>query len=192
MDRLEGLADEPRPGAAQKITDEQVDAVIVKTSEEARRTMTRTGRRGRWPVRWGLNQTEVSRIWRAFGLKPHLVDTWKLSQNPPFIEKVRDVVGCIWDHRTKPWCWRSTSWVGLKRVDAIAGVTFLQPALRTRRARLRAPGSPRVRVVGLSGCSWCCSCPGCRDVVRPVAIAADRHLLRLEQRHPVLGWPRTG
>jgi hypothetical protein len=45
----------------------------------------------------GLNQTAISRIWRAFGLKPHLVDTWKLSKDPQFIEKVRDVVGLYLD-----------------------------------------------------------------------------------------------
>jgi transposase len=92
-DRLEGLSDEPRPGAARTITDEQVEAVIVKTLEEkpasgdthwSTRSMARDT---------GMSQTAISRIWRAFGLKPHLVDTWKLSKDPQFIEKVRDVVG---------------------------------------------------------------------------------------------------
>ena len=92
-DRLEGLSDQPRPGAARTITDEQVEAVIVKTLEEkpangdthwSTRSMAREV---------GMSQTAISRIWRAFGLKPHLVDTWKLSTDPQFIEKVRDVVG---------------------------------------------------------------------------------------------------
>src|SRR3954452_4029887 len=92
-DRLDGLADEPRPGAARKITDGQVEAVIVKTLEEAP-----SNHDTHWSTRSmaravGLNQTAVSRIWRAFGLKPHLLDTWKLSKDPQFIEKVRDVVG---------------------------------------------------------------------------------------------------
>src|SRR6266498_2841817 len=96
-DRLEGLSDEPRPGAARKITDEQVEAVIVKTLEEAP-----TNNDSHWSTRSmaravGLNQTAVSRIWRAFGLKPHLVDTWKLSTDPLFIDKVRDVVGLYLD-----------------------------------------------------------------------------------------------
>jgi transposase len=91
--RLEGLSDEPRPGAARTITDEQVEAVIVKTLEEqpangdthwSTRSMARSV---------GMSQTAISRIWRAFGLKPHLVDTWKLSTDPQFVEKVRDVVG---------------------------------------------------------------------------------------------------
>jgi hypothetical protein len=45
----------------------------------------------------GMSQSAVSRIWRAFGLKPHLVQTWKLSTDPQFIEKVRDVVGLYLD-----------------------------------------------------------------------------------------------
>ena len=96
-DRLAGLSDEPRPGAARKITDEQVEAVIVKTLEEAP-----ADNDTHWSTRSmaravGLNQTAVSRIWRAFGLKPHLVDTWKLSKDPQFIDKVRDVVGLYLD-----------------------------------------------------------------------------------------------
>jgi transposase len=95
--RLEGLADEPRPGQPRKITDEQVEAVIVKTLEQ-----TPPNNDTHWSTRSmakavGLNQTAVSRIWRAFGLKPHLVDTWKLSNDPQFIEKVRDIVGLYLD-----------------------------------------------------------------------------------------------
>jgi transposase len=91
--RLEGLSDEPRPGAVRTITDEQVEAVITKTLEE-----TPAGGDTHWSTRsmareTGMSQTAISRIWRAFGLKPHLVDTWKLSKDPQFIEKVRDVVG---------------------------------------------------------------------------------------------------
>jgi transposase len=96
-DRLEGLSDEPRPGAVRTITDEQVEAVIVKTLEEAP-----VGGDTHWSTRsmakaQGMSQTAISRIWRAFGLKPHLVDTWKLSKDPQFIEKVRDIVGLYLD-----------------------------------------------------------------------------------------------
>jgi transposase len=96
-DRLDGLSDEPRPGAPRKISDEQVEAVVVKTLEEAP---------GNGDTHWstrsmakavGLNQTAVSRIWRAFGLKPHLVESWKLSTDPQFIDKVRDIVGLYLD-----------------------------------------------------------------------------------------------
>jgi transposase len=90
--RLEGLHDEPRPGAPRTISDEDVERVIVKTLEETPRDATH------WSTRslassTGMSQSAVSRIWRAFGLKPHLVETFKLSPDPQFIEKVRDVVG---------------------------------------------------------------------------------------------------
>jgi transposase len=90
--RLEGLADEPRPGAARTITDEQVEQVLATTLETTPKDATH------WSTRslaraTGMSQSAISRIWRAFGLKPHLVDTFKLSTDPQFIEKVRDVVG---------------------------------------------------------------------------------------------------
>jgi transposase len=91
--RLEGLGDEPRPGQPRKITDEQVEEVIVKTLEREP-----PDQDTHWSTRsmagaTGLNQTAVSRIWRAFGLRPHLQETWKLSTDPQFIDKVRDVAG---------------------------------------------------------------------------------------------------
>ena len=91
--RLEGLTDEPRPGRPRTITDEHVEKVIAATLEQqppdgdthwSTRSMARSA---------GLSQTAVSRIWRAFGLKPHAVQTFKLSTDPYFVEKVRDVVG---------------------------------------------------------------------------------------------------
>ena len=95
--RLEGLTDEPRPGQPRKITDGQVEEVIVKTLEQ-----TPPNNDTHWSTRTmakavGLNQTAISRIWRAFGLKPHMVETWKLSTDPQFIEKVRDIVGLYLD-----------------------------------------------------------------------------------------------
>jgi transposase len=96
-DRLEGLTDEPRPGAPRKITDEQVERVITATLEQK-------PPRGdtQWSTRsmakaTGMSQSAISRIWRAFGLKPHLVQTWKLSTDPQFIDKVRDIVGLYLD-----------------------------------------------------------------------------------------------
>jgi transposase len=91
--RLGGLADAPRPGAPRKITDEQVEVLVTRTLTETGR-----GQDTHWSTRsmaaeTGLSQSSVSRIWRAFGLKPHLVETWKLSTDPEFIAKVRDVVG---------------------------------------------------------------------------------------------------
>jgi transposase len=90
--RLEGLADEPRPGAARTITDEQVEQVLVMTLETTPKDATHWSTRS-LARQVGMSQSAISRIWRAFGLKPHLVDTFKLSTDPQFIEKVRDVVG---------------------------------------------------------------------------------------------------
>jgi transposase len=90
--RLDGLTDEPRPGRPRTITDEQVDAVITKTLEGTPRDATHWSTRS-MAREVGLTQTAVSRIWRAFGLQPHRQDTFKLSKDPLFVEKVHDVVG---------------------------------------------------------------------------------------------------
>lgn len=90
--RLDGLADDPRPGAVRTVTDDLVEAVIVKTLEELPRDATHWSTRSMARAT-GMSQSAISRIWRAFGLKPHLVDSFKLSNDPQFIEKVRDVVG---------------------------------------------------------------------------------------------------
>jgi transposase len=91
--RLKGLSDEPRPGRPRTVTDEHVEKVITTTLEQqppsgdthwSTRSMARSA---------GMSQSAVSRIWRAFGLKPHTIQTWKLSTDPQFIDKVRDVVG---------------------------------------------------------------------------------------------------
>ena len=89
---LDGLHDEPRPGQPRKITDEDVERVIVKTLEEQPVNATHWSTRSMASAT-GLNQTAISRIWRAFGLKPHQTESFKLSPDPQFIEKVRDIVG---------------------------------------------------------------------------------------------------
>jgi len=91
--RQEGLGDEPRPGAPRKITDEQVELVIIKTLEERG-----PGEDTHWSARsmaaaTGMSQSAISRVWRTFGLKPNLTETWKLSADPQFTGKVSDVVG---------------------------------------------------------------------------------------------------
>jgi transposase len=90
--RLAGLSDEPRPGRPRVITDEQVERVMTKTLREMPR------QDARWSTRsmaeaTGMSQSAVSRIWRAFGLKPHAVETWKWCTDPLFVDRVRDVVG---------------------------------------------------------------------------------------------------
>ena len=90
--RLDGLTDEPRPGQPRKITDEQVEEVIVKTLETTPKDATHWSTRS-MAREVGLNQSAVHRIWKAFGLQPHRQETWKLSKDPLFVAKIRDVVG---------------------------------------------------------------------------------------------------
>lgn len=95
-DRLDGLVDERRPGRPRTVTDRQVEEVIVKTLE------TTPGDATHWSTRSmaaevGLTQSAVHRIWRAFGLAPHRQDTWKLSKDPQFVDKIKDVVGLYLD-----------------------------------------------------------------------------------------------
>jgi transposase len=90
--RLNGLLDEPRPGAPRKIGDDQVEAVVVKTLETMPKGATH------WSTRQmakasGLGRDSIHRIWRAFGLKPHLTEGFQLSNDPLLVEKVRDIVG---------------------------------------------------------------------------------------------------
>jgi len=93
VDRVDGLSDEPRSGRPRVISDEKINDVITLTLESSpprgdshwsTRSMAATA---------GMSQSTVSRVWRAFGLKPHVVQSWKLSTDPFFVEKVRDVVG---------------------------------------------------------------------------------------------------
>jgi transposase len=89
---LEGLNDEYRPGAPRKISDAEVERVVAKTLETTPKGSTHWSRRSMAKT-VGLSPDSIGRIWRAFGLKPHLVETFKLSPDPLFVEKVRDVVG---------------------------------------------------------------------------------------------------
>jgi transposase len=94
--RLDGLLGEPRPGRPRTVTDEQVEAVITRTLETTPVNATRWSTRS-LAAELGLSQSAVSRIWRAFGLQPHRQESWKLSRDPLFIDKVRDVVGLYLD-----------------------------------------------------------------------------------------------
>lgn len=91
-DRLDGLFDEPRPGAPRTVTDEQVEAVVVKTLESKPKGATHWSTRG-MAGNVGLGRTTIGRIWNTFGLQPHRTETFVLSKDPLLVEKIRDVVG---------------------------------------------------------------------------------------------------
>ncbi|MDS0133561.1 MULTISPECIES: IS630 family transposase [unclassified Amycolatopsis] len=99
-DRLDGLSDEPRPGRPRTITDDQVEHAVVTTLETKPANATHWSTRS-LAAQVGMTQSAVSRIWRAFGLKPHKVDTFKISKDPLFVDKVRDVVGLYLDPPAK-------------------------------------------------------------------------------------------
>jgi transposase len=90
--RLDGLLDEPRPGTPRRVADEEVERVLAMTLESAPKDATHWSTRSMAKA-CGLSQSSVSRIWRAFALQPHRSETFKLSKDPLFIEKVRDIVG---------------------------------------------------------------------------------------------------
>jgi transposase len=90
--RTDGLLDEPRPGAPRKISDTHVERVITLTLESKPKDATHWSTRA-MARRAGLSQSAISRIWRAFGLQPHRSESFKLSTDPLFVEKVRDIVG---------------------------------------------------------------------------------------------------
>lgn len=94
--RCDGLLDEPRPGRPRVVSDEQIKALITQTLESAPRDATHWSTRST-AEHLGLSQSMVSRVWRAFGLAPPKQDSWKLSKDPLFVEKVRDVVGLYLD-----------------------------------------------------------------------------------------------
>lgn len=90
--RVDGLLDEPRVGRPRQIQDEEVEAVVVRTLESKPEDATHWSTRGMAEAS-GLSHMTVSRIWRAFGLQPHRVETFKLSNDPQFVDKVQDIVG---------------------------------------------------------------------------------------------------
>lgn len=94
--RLDGLLDEPRPGAPRKITDADIERVVTLTLETTPSDATHWSTRS-MARRVGMSQSAISRIWRAFALQPHRTETFKLSADPLFIEKVRDIVGLYLD-----------------------------------------------------------------------------------------------
>jgi transposase len=130
--RLDGLLDEPRPGGPRSVSDEQVEAVIVATLERTPKDATHWSRAS-MAAESGLSRSTIGRIWKAFSLKPHLVDTFKLSNDPQFIAKVRDVVGLYLDppERALVLCVDEKS--GIQALDRSAPVLPMMPGMPERR-----------------------------------------------------------
>jgi transposase len=130
--RLEGLADEQRPGAPRKISDERIEELVVATLERTPRDATHWSRAS-MAAETGLSKSTIGRVWRAFGLKPHQVDTFKLSKDPQFIDKVRDVVGLYLDppERALVLCVDEKSQI--QALDRSAPVLPMMPGMPERR-----------------------------------------------------------
>lgn len=94
--RCDGLLDQPRPGRPRVVGDERIKELITATLDITPPDATHWSTRS-MAEHLGLSQSMVSRVWRAFGLAPHKQDSWKLSKDPLFVEKVRDVVGLYLD-----------------------------------------------------------------------------------------------
>jgi len=130
--RLDGLVDEPRPGPPRTISDEKVEEVVVKTLEGAPPDATQ------WSVRSmaaevGISRSSVHAIWRAFGLKPHLAEDFKLSPDPQFIDKVRDVVGLYLNPPEAAVVLCVDEKTGVQAIDRTAPTLPLMPAAAQRR-----------------------------------------------------------
>jgi transposase len=131
-DRLDGLLDEPRPGARRTITDEQVEQVVVDTLESTPRDATHWSRAS-MAAHAGLSSSSIGRIWKAFRLQPHRAETFKLSTDPLFIDKVRDVVGLYLDPPERAIVLSVDEKSQVQALDRSAPVLPMMPGMPERR-----------------------------------------------------------
>ncbi len=150
--RLDGLADDPRPGPPRKITDAVIEDVLVRTLETVPADATHWSTRSMAKAA-GVTQTAVSQIWRAFGLKPHLIGEYKVSPDPLFVEKVRDVAGLYLNPPDAAVVLCVDEKTGIEALDRTAPILPLMPGTPQRRThdyrrhRLHRPvRSPRHRL----------------------------------------------
>ena len=130
--RLEGLADEPRPGPPRTIDDAKVEEVIVKTLESAPVGATHWSTRS-MAAEAGISAWSVHAIWKAFGLKPHLTEEFKVSPDPQFIDKVRDIVGLYLNPPDAAVVLCVDEKTGVQALDRTAPVLPLMPGAPQRR-----------------------------------------------------------
>jgi transposase len=130
--RLDGLTDEPRPGAPRRITDQTVEELIVATLERQPKDATHWSRAS-MAAETGVSKSTVGRIWKSFGLKPHQVDTFKISNDPQFIDKVRDVVGLYLDPPEKALVLCVDEKSQIQALDRSAPVLPMMPGMPERR-----------------------------------------------------------
>jgi transposase len=131
--RLDGIYDEPRVGAPRRISDEDVEAVIVKTLETTPPGETHWSTRT-MATKAGMSHTTVGRIWRTFGLKPHVTESFKISPDPQLVEKVRDVVGLYMNPPTNAVVFsfdEKSQIQALERAQPILPMDIGQPERRT-------------------------------------------------------------
>jgi transposase len=130
--RLDGLLDEPRPGVDRQITDADVERVITQTLESTPRDATHWSTRS-MAKHADMSQSAVARIWKAFGLQPHRTETFKLSKDPLFIDKVRDIVGLYLDPPDRALVLSVDEKSQIQALDRTAPILPLRPGQPERR-----------------------------------------------------------